>query len=143
MECARQPKRRPLGNHAVRSHLALGADQRNLVADRRAHRFGQVVPKHDGRKFPAGLAMPLALRLERLHRTGRRRLQQVADREFLVGKNAFNQRAAVARAARHQHLLVQSGRCRGHVRHLPQPFQQRPPVANAVRLHAHQLHVRG
>ena len=101
---AGEAKRRPLGNYAVGSHFALGADQGHLVAHHRADRSGQFVPQHYGWKLSG--CRRIGLRLEGLYRARRGGFEQVAHREFLVGKNAFNQRAPVASAPRDQYLLV-------------------------------------
>ena len=131
------------GNHAQRRHLALRADDhaRNRRWRRRWSRPDRCPERWaEARALCAGADS--GLRLERLHRAGRGRGEQVADRPLIVGQDAFDQRAAIARAAGHQHLLVQAGRGGDDVRHLAQTRQQRPPIGDAAPIHLHQLHVR-
>src|SRR5208337_2403761 len=69
------------------------------------------------------------------------RRKQIAHGPLVVRKNTLDQCVTVPRAARHNYLLVQARRGSGHVRHLAQTRQKRPPVRNALPINLHQLHM--
>ena len=130
------------GREAERRQFALGAGDEDAVAHLRADGLGQVVAENDGgiRRVGLGLAGGrLRVRTGRFRfkiacRAGGDGVEDIADRAFLGGDNALDEREAGARAARDQHLAVDSRRCGGDVGNAAQPFYQRLPVANAVRL---------
>ena len=140
MEGARQAKTHYLGEDAQRGHLSLRADHHHGIANGCADSLRQVLAQHDGGQLP--IRRRRRLRFQRAHRARRGCRQKVAHRLFVAGQNAFDQRASIAGSARHQHLLIESRRSRGDVRQAAQPVEQRLPVADAVSLHAHQLHMR-
>ncbi len=70
-------------------------------------------------------------------------LEQVADAEFVVGEDAFDERAAGAGSAGDEDLAVEAGGCGFDVRDLRELRHEWSPVADAVAGDLHQLDVGG
>ena len=117
------------------------ADDHDGVADGGSDRLCQIFAEHDGRLRGAANGGARRRGLKRLERTGRRVCHQIADPTFVLGQDAFDQSTAVACAACHQDLLVETGRGGHNVRNLAQTLEQRPPVAYALRACLHELYV--
>ena len=130
-------KRWYLGSEAERRQFALRAGDENAVAHLRADGFGKVFAEDDGRvgrvdRASAGSGLrDCGSGSGALAERGRG-IEQAADRPLLGGDDALDEREAGARAARDQHLPVDSRRGGGDVGNAAQAFEQRLPVANAV-----------
>ena len=129
--------------------FALRAGDKNAVAHLCADGFSKILAQHQGRirrvdpAFTGNRLRDLAarFRFKILGRAGDDGAEQAADRPLLVGDDALDEREAGAGTTRDQHLSVDSRRGGGDVRNAAQAVEQRLPVANAVRLDAHQVHV--
>jgi len=139
-----------LGREAERRQLALRTGDQHAVAHLGADLLGEFVAEDQGRIGRVGRALVnrlirvlvCSLGIEVFRRSGGDGVEQTADRPLLGRNDAFDERESGARPARNQHLAVDSRRRGGHVWHRAQTVEQRLPVADAVGLNAHQIHVR-